>query len=118
MIACPSIGKCHCHNNTWEGSLYRDYECHADAARWAAQREREREENILRGRMTFTQQLLTHVCMKSSVGEVETAIPTFNFAFTSIAHFLCQRITEHGACAETFRQQNVKYEAKLLIQNE
>lgn len=36
VIACPSIGKCHCHNNTWEGSLYCDYECHADAARWAA----------------------------------------------------------------------------------
>lgn len=36
VIACPSIGKCHCHNNTWEGSLYCDYECHADAAWWAA----------------------------------------------------------------------------------
>lgn len=36
MIACPSIGKSHCHNNTEEGSLYCDYECHAYAARWAA----------------------------------------------------------------------------------
>lgn len=36
VIACPSIGKCHCHNNTQEGSLYCDYECHAQADRWAA----------------------------------------------------------------------------------
>ena len=32
VIACPSIGKCHCHNNTWKGSLYCEYECHADVA--------------------------------------------------------------------------------------
>lgn len=34
--ACPSFGKCHCHNNIWEDSLHCDYECHADAARWPA----------------------------------------------------------------------------------
>lgn len=36
VIACPSIGKSHCHNNTREGSLSCDYECHAYVARWAA----------------------------------------------------------------------------------
>lgn len=33
VIARPSIGKCHHHNNTWEGWLYCDYEHHADAGR-------------------------------------------------------------------------------------